>query len=755
MIRMLKKKRVLVFLVLIVFFGIYLGINVKADCACNPECSAGQIEYGGNCGDCGSTMQRDCSGTCTWDGWYCQNNAPSNYGQSCGSCGGTIQCDSSCSIPNCRPTATISQSKATTVPGESFTISWGSTNADSCTVEYDYSGDNLGWIFLASGTSGSRPVAPTQTGTFDVRNTCTGAGGTAQASIIHTVTAAGAEICDSIDNNANSQIDEGCDDDNDNYCDSGMAISGTPTTCTNGGNDCNDANANINPGRAEICTDGIDNDCDGFIDWADSNCQAATEISCTDGIDNDGDGRIDCADTDCAGQTGPGGALCCQTAANCLQSACKIESCVSNTCQYSNRNACATTECIAGTYCDSAGGTCRSPENSNYVCSNCVADQTSGLPWSPSNHQDAGKAYSTNADVFTALFNSNAGPCSPASGGSCYDSNGNPVNHKSSLSSGSCCGDDANEFYKPDYYAGECTNDVNDCVWSTGDSQSSNTGNAQWWCYLHEWNECNSAKICAKVGGVTCNGTAWISNSQLLPENQCTDGIDNDCDGFIDWADSNCQAATETSCTDGIDNDGDSLIDCQDPDCAGSISGNVKNTDGDNINGARIDALQGAALKYTEFTDSLGNYQANGVLCGAYNMVASASGYISSTITGVNLPPKGSITADFTGEKALVEGGICETDCTYTGDDIVHKECDMANGCNFYDAQAALVCDLAQPGWIRDYSQTQQIQCAEGAPYDKIEVSPTVTCEKENLIESTQIVNYQGKLVRMIVVTCG
>jgi hypothetical protein len=62
-----------------------------------------------------------------------------------------------------------------------------------------------------------------------------------------------AEICDNLDNNCDTFVDEGCDDDNDNYCDISITIAGTPDTCTSGGLDCYDANININPGSEALC----------------------------------------------------------------------------------------------------------------------------------------------------------------------------------------------------------------------------------------------------------------------------------------------------------------------------------------------------------------------------------------------------------------------------------------------------------------------------------------------------------------------
>ncbi len=104
------------------------------------------------------------------------------------------------------------------------------------------------------------------------------------------------EICDNVDNNCvgSPAIDEGCDDDNDDYCDSAMGIVGTPTTCTLGGGDCNDGNGTIRPNAAEVC-DGLDNNCvgapaidEGCDDDDDNYCDSAMTIvgtppTCTQG----------------------------------------------------------------------------------------------------------------------------------------------------------------------------------------------------------------------------------------------------------------------------------------------------------------------------------------------------------------------------------------------------------------------------------------------------------------------------------------
>ena len=60
------------------------------------------------------------------------------------------------------------------------------------------------------------------------------------------------ESCDLLDNNCDSNVDEGFDQDADGY-----------SSC---GGDCDDTQASVNPGMAEICLDNLDNNCNGTID---------------------------------------------------------------------------------------------------------------------------------------------------------------------------------------------------------------------------------------------------------------------------------------------------------------------------------------------------------------------------------------------------------------------------------------------------------------------------------------------------------
>jgi hypothetical protein len=165
------------------------------------------------------------------------------------------------------------------------------------------------------------------------------------------------ETCDGYDNDCSdadhsdgvtpSEIDEGCDDDGDNYCDPNMAVYNVPVaecpltpfdppsfTPGDFGDDCDDDSAVAAqrfPGNPEVC-DGIDNNCDTSIDegFTEEDCQNVCEAAgyswsgnggtlnccgndanedspyeinestCADGNDNDCDGDIDCSDSDCS-----------------------------------------------------------------------------------------------------------------------------------------------------------------------------------------------------------------------------------------------------------------------------------------------------------------------------------------------------------------------------------------------------------------------------------------------------------------------
>lgn len=75
---------------------------------------------------------------------------------------------------------------------------------------------------------------------------------------------------------------------------------------------------------------------------------------------------------------------------------------------------------------------------------------------------------------------------------------------------------------------------------------------------------CSTALVLLMLG--------FRSHAVAMP--QCSDGIDNDSDGFTDLQDFNCfysedDTESATQCADGMDNDGDGFIDLEDFDCSG------------------------------------------------------------------------------------------------------------------------------------------------------------------------------------------
>src|SRR3989338_2994848 len=98
---------------------------------------------------------------------------------------------------------------------------------------------------------------------------------------------------------------------------------------------------------------------------------------------------------------------------------------------------------------------------------------------------------------------------------------------------------------------------------------------------------------------------------------------------------------------------------------------------------------------------------------------------------------------------------ICENDCTYFDGSQIHMQCNGTNGCLFYDAKSMQVCDLAQPGWTRDYNSSHYVDCASGSPQPTVTIQASVSCEKGTIVKMTRIVVYNGEPVKLVVAVCG
>ena len=181
------------------------------------------------------------------------------------------------------------------------------TSAGSVSVYTDVDGDGYGDPSTLTEACGLPTGAVTIPGDCDDTNLA--------------INPAASEICDSIDNDCDGDIDDDDanldtsststwypDIDSDGYA----ALVGSVVQCeqpagylaTVAETDCNDADSSINPGVDESC-DGVDNDCDGLIDDADDNLDTAATTAFYP--DSDGDGFPDLAATPVSQCSAPAG----------------------------------------------------------------------------------------------------------------------------------------------------------------------------------------------------------------------------------------------------------------------------------------------------------------------------------------------------------------------------------------------------------------------------------------------------------------
>jgi hypothetical protein len=394
--------------------------------------------------------------------------------------------------------------------------------------------------------------------------------------------------------------------------------------------DCNDGDRSINPGVAEDCTDGIDNDCDGMVDTADPNAvncpPSCTDLDgdgffveggdcgpvdcddrdplvnpaamedCFNGLDDDCDGMTDDADPECpsctdADRDGYYAEDGCGTEIDCDDGDRRINPGASEDCTDGMDN-----DCDGLTDADDPEAVGCPP-----ICTDADADgfyAENGCS-TPADCNDMDPTINPDAleDCFDGLDNDcdgqidgSDGDCAP----SCTDADNDGYYAEEGCGTAVDC-DDLDPMVRPG--AEEvCTDGVdNDCDGMVDMADPGAVGcpaqctDADADDYNVEGGGCGPADCddqdsavnpgasedCSNGLDDDCDGLvddedtdcgACVPTHQKESGKRCSDTIDNDCDGATDYADPDCSDATSSSevCDDGVDNDGDGKIDCED-----------------------------------------------------------------------------------------------------------------------------------------------------------------------------------------------
>jgi hypothetical protein len=383
------------------------------------------------------------------------------------------------------------------------------------------------------------------------------------------------EIADGQDNDCDNIIDEGTinfDDDGDCFCEASSCYGSITSNCvTVDGDDCDDGNPDINPDALEVC-DGDDNNCDG---------------------DTDDDSSIDAQvwyadlDSDSYGDPSTSVLQCYQPVNHVLNG----------------------TDCNDG---DTNINPSR-PEICNGIDDNCI----DGI--------DEGVTLTFYQDLDNDGFGDSAVTsmaCSQPSGFVFDNSDCN----------------DSNAGINPSAIE-VCDSLDNDCDTNIDDADNSlDLNSAPYWYSDGDndgyGNPTVSARQCTAPNNyVSNNDDCNDSTSSAAPgQTETCDGIDNDCDNSID--ETNASGCT----TYYLDSDGDGYGNGGNSQCLCSASGNYTVTNGNDCYDSNGDARPGQSAWYTTHRgDNNFDYDCNGSQTKRYNGSGSCGGWPScSTYNGWN-----------------------------------------------------------------------------------------------------------------------
>ncbi|MFA5828867.1 MAG: MopE-related protein, partial [Candidatus Shapirobacteria bacterium] len=273
-------------------------------------CGNGLTESGETCDDANIHDNDGCSSTCSAESGFNCNGSPSVCTTTCGDgiIAGSEQCEAGqcCNPLTCHYVSPSIQCRAQT--GICDTPEYCSGSNGLCPADSNLSEGNSCGVGMQCLVGICSEVDTDQDGEPDVGD-C--------APFDPNIFPDATEICDGIDNNCDSKIDEGetfvyyKDNDNDGFGDFSTTIESCspPVGYVDNKLDCNDTNSSISPIASEVVGDGIDQNCDG-------------EELCFTDTDNDGyrtentlrSSDLDCSDSTEAYPTQP--ALDCQDTEN-------------------------------------------------------------------------------------------------------------------------------------------------------------------------------------------------------------------------------------------------------------------------------------------------------------------------------------------------------------------------------------------------------------------------------------------------------
>jgi hypothetical protein len=226
----------------------------------------------------------------------------------------------------------------------------------------------------------------------------------------------------------------------------------------------------------------------------------------------------------------------------------------------------------------------------------------------------------------------------------------------------------------------------------------------------------------------------------------------------------------DTKCSDGIDNDGDGYVDWDDLSCRSLVQGYVKDNYGNPIYNASVYVI--GPDNELDYSDSLGYYElyavpkSNPLGNGNDNLFfALNKTHRSETVNEEDIK-SGGITylENHTLNLTLFENdNVCESDCTYKTDTMCHVDCLGINGCynsEVFDTlgMCGSVLNPYEKGTILTINSTDKVVCCNGDPYkyqpedvdetDLVELNPKL----DNVKSLERIVFIKGQSYKVHVV---